>query len=61
MSQSQILDIIRHDAAAFDMDPVLFLLDQAVASRIDGDTHSARHALRNARTFRGMGHGPRLP
>ena len=61
MSQSQILDIIRTDAAAFSMDPVLFLLDQATASRIDGDTYSARHALQNARTFRSMGHGPRLP
>ena len=61
MSQTQILDIIRSDAAEFGTNPVTFLLDQATASRFDGDLDTARSALGHARRLRDLGEGPRLP
>lgn len=61
MSAIEILDTVRHDARAFDIDPVTYLLEEAASARRWGDYETARQALQQANTHNLLGEGPTLP
>lgn len=61
MSNIEILNTVRTDAADFGLDPVTYLLDEAASARRSGDYITARQAIAQAGTHNLFGEGPRLP